>query len=403
MALSARSLTTLPPGFHGDGGNLFLLVGKTGGRSWIFRFQKHGRRRDMGLGPIALVSLSDARRRAVECREMLFRGIDPLEQKHGQRAAEAVAAAKATTFEECAQKYLASHRAGWRSRTHARVFEHWMRDHVLPVLGKLSVDAIDTGLVMKAIEPIWTEKPATASRVRGAIEAVLNYATTHGWRTGDNPARWRGHLENLLPERSKVRRVEHHAALSYPEIGAFMNELRNRGTVGAAALEFLILTAARTGEALGAKWGEINMAERVWTVPPDRMKSGKEHRVPLSEAAIAIVERMAKIRTSDFVFPGQRSGHPLSASTALLAVLRRMGRGDLTTHGFRSTFRDWAEDLTSYPAIVAEMSLAHTVGSDVERAYRRTDLFNRRRRLMDDWAQFCAAPGQSGEVVPIRA
>jgi integrase len=279
-----------------------------------------------------------------------------------------------------------------------------MRDHVNPIIGPLPVADIDTGLVVKVLQPIWTDKPATATRVRGAIESILDLARTAGYREGENPARWRGHLENLLPKPSKVRRAEHHAALPYSEIGAFMVELRERDTVGAAALEFVILTAARTGEALGATWDEINVAERLWIIPAERMKAHKEHRVPLSDAAMAIVERMAAVRTSDYIFPGQRGGQPLSASGALLAVLERMGWADLTTHGFRSTFRDWCAERTAYPAEVAEMALAHSVGSAVEQAYRRSDLFDRRRRLMDDWARYCSATvPTTGEVVAMAS
>jgi integrase len=402
--LTARSAETLGPGLHGDGGGLYLSVAATGSRSWIFRYQRHGKRRDMGLGPLHLVGLSEARRRSHECRDLLFRGIDPLDRRHGERTAAVLEAAKVTTFKQCADAYLTSHRAAWRSgSSHARVFENSLRDHAATIMD-LPVAAIDTGVVMKALQPIWTEKPETATRLRGRIESILDYAKTAGYRQGENPARWRGHLENLLPSPNKVKRVAHHPALPYAEIAEFMTELRQRRTVGARALEFAILTAARTGEVLEATWNEIDVANRLWTVPADRMKSGREHRVPLSDAVTAIIEEMAEGRSGPYVFPGQRSGQPLSAGGALLAVLRRMGRGDLTTHGFRSTFRDWAAERTSYPAEVAEMALAHSVGSAVEQAYRRSDLFERRRRLMDDWARFCAAQAaESANVVPIGA
>jgi integrase len=250
-------------------------------------------------------------------------------------------------------------------------------------------------------EALWRARPETASRVRGRIESIVDWAKARGYRQGENPARWRGHLENLLPPRSKVRRVEHHAALPYPEIGAFMAELRAIGGIAARALEFTILTAARTGEAVGARWGEINLPDRLWTVPGERMKAGKEHRVPLSNATIAILGDMAAIRSGNHVFPGARVGRPLS-NMAMLMLLRRMSRGDLTAHGFRSSFRDWAAECTSFPTEVAEMALAHTVSDKVEAAYRRGDLFQKRRQLADAWAAFCDAPAFAGEVVPIR-
>ncbi len=269
------------------------------------------------------------------------------------------------------------------------------------MFGDLPVAAVDTALVTKAIEPVWTLKPETASRVRGRIESVLDWAKARGYRAGDNPARWRGHLDNLLPARSKVRRVEHHAALPYGEAAAFMAELRRQEGMAARALEFAILTAARTSEVLGARWGEINIAERLWTVPGERMKAGREHRVPLSDAAMAIIEAMAERRQGEFVFAGARGG--TLSNMAMLMLLRRMGRGDLTAHGFRSTFRDWAAERTNFPADVAEMALAHTVADKVEAAYRRGDLFAKRRQLAEAWARFCDAPAAAGQVVPLRA
>jgi integrase len=262
--------------------------------------------------------------------------------------------------------------------------------YVNPIFGDLPVQAIDVGLVMKAIEPIWTVKPETASRVRGRIESVLDWATTRGYRQGENPARWRGHLENLLPKKTKVRRVKHHAALPYPEIPEFMVELRAQPGIAARALEFAILTAGRTSEVIGARWDEINLIERLWTIPADRMKAGKEHRVPLSDTALTIVTQMRGISHGDFVFPGTRVGRPLS-NMSMLMTLRRMNRGELTAHGFRSSFRDWGAERTSFPAEVAEMALAHTVGDKVEAAYRRGDMFDKRRQLGDAWASFCGA------------
>jgi integrase len=325
-------------------------------------------------------------------------GRDPLAAKRAKRDQARLAEARAMTFRQCAEAYIDAHRAGWRNPKHAGQWPATLETYVYPTMGALPVQAVDVGLVMKAVEPIWTTKPETAGRVRGRIESVLDWATARGYRQGENPARWRGHLENLLPKKSKVRRVEHHAALAYTEIAEFVAELRRQEGVGARALEFAILTAARTGEVLGARWDEINIAERLWTVPASRMKAGKEHRVPLSDAALAIVERLAAIRSGDFVFPGAREGRPLS-NMAMLMTLRRMGRGELTAHGFRSSFRDWAAERTAFPAEVAEMALAHVVGNKVEAAYRRGDMFEKRRQLADAWAKFCTAPTPAGATV----
>ena len=397
-------------GLYGDGGGLFLQVGAGGAKSWVFRFKQAGRLRVMGLGPVHTVSLAEARDKATDCRKLRLNGVDPIDDRRAARSAAKFEAAKAITFEQCAEAYIAAHKAGWRSEKHAAQWPSTLASYVYPVLGSLSVQAVDVALVMRVLEQkiagagdeaLWRARPETASRVRGRIESILDWATARGYREGENPARWRGHLENLLPPRSKVRRVEHHAALPYPEIGAFMAELRAIGGIAARALEFTILTAARTGEAVGARWGEINFPDRLWTVPGERMKAGKEHRVPLSNAALAILGDLAAIRSDDHVFPGGRVGRPLS-NMAMLMLLRRMSRGDLTAHGFRSSFRDWAAECTSFPTEVAEMALAHTVSDKVEAAYRRGDLFQKRRQLTEAWAALCDAPALGGEVVPIR-
>jgi integrase len=322
------------PGYYGDGGGLYLLVGPNGAKSWVFRFREAGRLREMGLGPLHTIGLAEARQRAQDCRKARLDGRDPIEARRAERMAARLDAAKAITFKACAERYIASHKAGWKNPKHAEQWPSTLGTYVYPVFGSLPAQAIDVGLVMKAVEPIWTVKPETASRVRGRIESVLDWATARGYRQGENPARWRGHLENLLPKKTKVRRVEHHAALAYPEIGAFMVELHQQEGIAARALEFTILTAARTGEVIGARWDEINIAERAWTVPAERMKAGKEHRVPLSDAALAILEEMRKVRQSDFVFPGAKARRPLS-NMAFLMLLRRMGLGELTTHGFK--------------------------------------------------------------------
>jgi integrase len=376
-------------GYYGDGGGLFLQVSASGAKSWVFRFKESGKLREMGLGPTHTVSLAEARQKALECRKVRLDGRDPIEARKAMRTQVRLDAAKAMTFAACAERYIASHKAGWRNPKHAAQWPATLGTYVYPVFGSLPVQAVDVGLVMKAIEPIWVQKPETAGRVRGRIESVLDWATARGYRRGENPARWRGHLENLLPKKSKVRRVEHHAALPYPEIGGFMGELRQQEGTAARALEFAILTAARTGEVIGATWNEIDFAEQLWTVPAERMKAGKEHRVPLSDAALAILEDLRKVQQDNFVFPGGKAGRPIS-NMAMLMLLRRMGRGDLTAHGFRSSFRDWAAERTGFPAEVPEMALAHTVSDKVEAAYRRGDLFQKRRQLMDAWARHCA-------------
>jgi integrase len=363
-----------------------------------------GRAREMGLGAAHTVTLAEARKRARRAREQRLDGHDPIELRKSARLAAQLDAAKAISFKDCARRYIAAHQPAWRNPKHARQWSATLEAYVYPVFGDLAVQAVDVGLVLKAIEPIWTTKPETASRVRGRIESILDWASARGYREGENPARWRGHLENLLPARTKVRRVEHHAALPYAEMSAFMADLRAQEGVSALALEFAILTAARTGEVIGARWEEINIAERLWTIPAARMKADKQHRVPLSDAALAIVGRLAQDRCGDFVFTGGVAGRPLS-NMALLALLRRMGRRDLTVHGFRSTFRDWAAERTNFPRDAAEMALAHTIGDKVEAAYRRGDLFDKRRQLMDAWARFCDTPTAvgGGGVVPLRA
>jgi integrase len=388
-------------GYYGDGGGLFLQVSATGAKSWVFRFKETGRLREMGLGPTHTVSLAEARQKALECRKARLDGRDPIEARRGKRILAKLDADKAMTFAACAERYIASHKAGWRNPKHAAQWPATLGTYVYPVFGSLPVQAVDVGLVMKAIEPIWVQKPETAGRVRGRIESVLDWATARGYRQGENPARWRGHLENLLPKKSKVRRVEHHAALPYTEIAAFMAELRQQEGVAARALEFAILTAARTGEVIGAKWDEIDLGERLWVVPAERMKAGKEHRVPLSDPALAILDGMRKIRQGDHIFPGGKAARPIS-NMAMLMLLRRMDRGDLTAHGFRSSFRDWAAERTTFAAEVAEMALAHTVSDKVEAAYRRGDLFQKRRQLAEAWARFCTAAPMARTAEPIR-
>jgi integrase len=384
-ALKVRNLTA--PGRYGDGGGLWLQVRRAERRSWLFRYKRQGRAHWMGLGPIEDVTLAEARELAREARRSLLQGDDPIQRRRTDRAARA-----GVSFREVADLYIKSHEGTWRNDKHRAQWRSTLETYAFPVFGNRPAAEITVGDVMKVLDPIWRDKPETASRLRGRIESVLDYAAARGWRTGDNPARWRGHLSNLLPARSKVAPVEHHAALPWRETGTFMAELRGQKGIGAAALEFAILTAARTGEVIGARWSELDLAEQVWTVPAERMKARREHRVPLTEAAIAVVRRMEPGRPEQgdgLVFPGAKRGRGLS-DMSLAAVLKRMGRGEITTHGFRSTFRDWAAEATDYHREVAEAALAHTLRDKVEAAYRRGDLFEKRRRLMGDWAAFCA-------------
>lgn len=387
-------------GMYADGGGLYLQVSNTGARSWIFRFALHGRERAMGLGPAHDVTLAEAREEASQCRRVKRSGLDPIEVRDAERRQALHDATKAITFTSAADSYIKAHGAGWRNAKHADQWRNTLKTYVEPVFGSLPVQTVDVGLVLKAIEPIWTTKPETAGRVRGRIEAILDWATARGYRQGENPARWRGHLENLLPSRAKVQEVEHHAALPYAEIGTFIAALREQTGTAARALEFLILTAARTGEVIGATWEEIDPEQKLWTIPADRMKGRKAHRVPLSAQALAIVEAMQEVRASEFLFPGGKPAKPLS-NMSMLASLKRMARDDLTAHGFRSSFRDWVSERTSYPSELAEMALAHSISNKVEAAYRRGDLFEKRRRLMNEWARYCAAPQRAGSLVEI--
>jgi integrase len=397
------------PGLYGDGAGLYLHVGPTGGKSWVFRFMLDGKAREMGLGALHTVSLAAARDLAGKARwKVRIDGIDPLEAKQSERQAKKVELAKAHTFKQVAAKYIAAHRAGWRNAKHAAQWDATLATYAYPIIGALPVGAVDTGHVTRILEPIWATKPETAARVRGRVESVLDYAGTHQWRAGENPARWKGHLQNVLPPRSRVAKVEHHAALPWQQIAPFMADLEPHEGVAALALRFAILTAARTGEVIGVRWSEIDTGAAVWTVPEGRMKAGREHRVPLAEPALTVVREAARLREREddpqaFLFPGGKRGKGLS-NMALLALLRRMGRGDLTTHGFRSTFRDWAAE-TGQPADIAEAALAHIVADKTVAAYQRGDLLERRRKLMDAWATFCGRvpDGSSGQVVPLRA
>jgi integrase len=387
-------------GFYSDGGGLYLQVAPGGSKSWVFRFKKNGKARDMGLGPVHTLTLAEAREKATACRRLRLDGVDPIAQRQQDRAARALEAAKAITFEQCATAYMADNSIAWKNSKHRQQWANTLASYAYPVIGKLSVQAIDTGLVVKILKPMWTEIPETAIRLRGRIETVLNWASAHGYRKGENPARWKGNLDHLLPKRSKVRAIKHFAALPYGELGAFMTELRKHEGVAALALQFTILTAARTNETLNAKWSEFDLSKKLWTIPAIRMKSGREHRVPLSNAALAILKPLAEARQGEYVFSGRVAGKPLT-DMSMLMTLRRMGRTE-TAHGFRSAFKDWARERTSFANEVSEAALAHVNADKVEAAYARGDLFEKRAKLMEAWASYCDAGPVGGDVISIN-
>ena len=400
-ALQVQKLSK--PGYHADGAGLHLCVKATGGKSWIFRYRYGGKEREMGLGPLHTVSLAEAREKALAQRKMLLDGVDPLAAKHASEVQRKLAEASVITFDTAATSYIASHRAGWKNEKHAAQWENTLTTYASPVFGSLPVADITTPLVLRVLEPIWTTKTETASRVRGRVEKILDWCKTQGYRTGDNPAAWRGHLENLLSAPQKTKKVEHHPALPWREIGAFMQALRTMPGAAALATEFIILTNCRTSEAIEARWAEIDMGEKRWTIPAARMKAAKEHTIPLSDAALAVLQRLkAETKEGEFVFPGGKKNTPLS-NMACLALLKRMGRSDLTVHGFRSSFRDWAGEATAHPREVIEHAMAHQLKDKAEAAYARGSLLERRRVLMADWAQYCAQPATTGVVVPLQS
>ena len=401
-ALAVSRLTK--PGLHfvGAVAGLALLVADTGAKSWILRKSIAGKRRDMGLGGYPDVTLAQAREKAREKRALVEMGIDPIEDRRSKLATLAASRAKVMTFDECVTAYIKAHGDGWKNPKHRQQWQNTLDTYASPFIGAIDVALVDTGLVLKCLEPIWKDKTETATRLRGRIENVLDWATTREYRQGENPARWRGHLDQLLVKPSKIQKVEHHAALPYVEIGPFMATLKGIEGMGARALEFAILTAARSGEVRGATWAEIDLKAGTWTIPPERMKAGKEHRVPLSARAVELLEALPRIEGEAIVFTSSKKDKPLS-DMSLTAVLRRMDRGDLTAHGFRSTFRDWASETTAYPGDVVEMALAHTIKNAVEAAYRRGDLFEKRARLMADWAKYCGTiKTTGGNVLELR-
>jgi len=402
--LSAGAVTALlkagKPGSFGDGAGLYLVVTGAGAGSWAFRYSTgprgHQKSHWMGLGAANTFGLKEARERARRCRQQVQDGIDPLAQRREAKAT----SGSGLTFQAVAELYITAHEPAWRSKVHAQQWRQSLKDHVFPELGALPVAAIGTGDVMKALEPLWPKKPETASRARQRIESILDYAKARGWRSGDNPARWRGHLSNLLAAPGKVRPIEHHPAMPWHDVPAFLSGLGGRQGTAAKALAFLILTAARSGEARGAVWSELDLVKGVWTVPASRMKAAREHRVPLSESALDLLRsvRPEELEPRALVFPGAKADKALSD-----VAVAKLVPGGATIHGFRSSFRTWAGETTNFPREVVEQALAHRIGDAVEQAYARGDLFARRRHLMDAWAKFCSGQAPVGDVSDLES
>jgi integrase len=382
--LTAVKVKNARPGKHPDGANLWLQVGPNGSKSWYLRYTLRGRHREMGLGPYPLVGLAEARDKAVVQRRLILGGIDPIEAREAKRPVR-----EPVTFAAAAKQYIAGHEKSWKSTDHARQWRNSLDRYVLPAIGERSIDAIDTHDVLLIVEPLWRDKTETASRVLNRIGLILDWATARKLRAGDNPARWKGHLDAILPRRSRVQRVVNHAALPYDQLPEFMVRLRAQRELGAKAAELMILTATRTGEVRLAKWAEFDLVNRLWIISAARMKADRDHRIPLSEAAVQILAGIE--RSSERVFPG-------FGQHAILKAVKR-AEPTVSAHGFRSTFRDWCAERTNFASEVAEMQLAHAVGGKVEAAYRRGDLFQKRRHLMDAWARYCSAPAAGDERV----
>lgn len=388
------------PGLYFVGGvsGLALQVSSPGARSWILRVMIGGKRREMGLGGYPDVTLAAAKEAARVARQKIRDGIDPIEDGKAARSSLVAARASAMTFREAAEKYIAKMEHEWSNDKHGAQWRNTIATYADPVIGDIYVRDIDQSHVLRVIEPLWLNKTETASRLRGRIEKILDWARVSGYRSGENPARWRGHLDVLLPKPSKIQKVEHHPALPFSELGAFMAQLHKQQGNGARALEFAILTAARSGEVRGAKWAEIDLADAVWTIPAERMKAKREHRVALNSEAVALLK--AQPKAHELVFPNTKGS--MLSDMSIAAVLKRMQRSDITAHGFRSTFRDWCSEKTNYPREVCEMALAHTIPDKVEAAYRRGDLFEKRRRLMREWGKYSQQTEQATTIVSIK-
>lgn len=393
LAVKFTEKDDLKPGLYHDGGGLYLQVSDRQTKAWVFRYMMAGRARKMGLGDFDLVSLKDARKKRDAAYSLVIDGVDPIADRETRKAAQVAETAKILTFKECAEGYIAAHRAGWKSVKHADQWTATLETYAYPVIGKMQVQMIETAHVMKIIEPIWKDKTETASRVRGRVEKILDRAKALKLRSGENPAAWRGHLDQLLPPKSQVSPVENHPALPYAELPAFMAKLRAKEGISARALEYTILTVARTGDTIGATRREINKVEKLWTVPAARVKGKKgarkrDHVVPLTKQALAV---LAEVPVEGvYIFPGGKEDSGLS-NAAMSELLKGMGYAPnyATVHGFRSTFKDWAGDLTAYPNEMSEIAMAHTVDDKVEAAYRRSDMRAKRARMMADWAAFC--------------
>lgn len=405
-------------GLYGDGGGLTLQVTKAGVKSWLYRYMIEGKAYGMGLGPVHTITLAQARQLATDARRMVIDGINPLENKRKIKLSAAQARGKLMTFDQCASAYIDAHRSSWKNAKHADQWTNTLATYASPLVGSMPVGEVDTAWMVKVLtqkdsegRQFWATKTETATRVRGRIEQVLGWATTSGFRTGDNPARWRGHLDNLLATISKGSRTVNHPSLDWQRMGAFVQALRQRSGVAARTVEFTILTASRSGEARGAKWSEIDLQAKIWTIPAVRMKAKREHQIPLSNEAVALIERMEHVMGSDLIFPNTK-GDVLS-DMSMTAVIRRMNAEALTwvskdgktvtVHGFRSSFRMWAAESTNYPREVAEHALAHQLPDAVERAYQRGTQFTKRAQMMQEWAKYCGTVrSEGGEVVPIN-
>jgi integrase len=388
----------LPPGLYADGGGLYMQVSQQATKAWIFRFTRAGVPRKMGLGPVSVkpddkrITLADARQKAAAARSLLIDGVDPIAARDARRAQATLADAQAVTFKHCADEYLKDNEGSWKNKVHRKQWASTLKTYVHPVIGALPVAGVDTGLVLKILRPIWNVKPETANRVRGRIETILDWAKTHTYRQGDNPARWKGHLDNVLPKRSKVKRIRHHPALPYADLPELVADLRDIEGITARSLEFTILTAGRTGAVIGALLSEVDLDAKIWTVPHDRagtkIDGDEPRRIPLSDRAIEILKELPRQDGNPHLFIGAKRGKALS-NMAMLEMMRDLRPG-YVPHGFRSTFKDWCSETTHYPNEVSEAALWHVVADKVEAAYRRGDLFEKRRALMRDWATFCS-------------
>ena len=394
--LKAGHLKKKGPAKLCDGGGLWLFVNSDNARSWVFRYRLNGKDKEIGLGSLHDTNMTEARKLAKEYRAMKKKGIDPAHHKKAKQQTDA----NVWTFDRCAEAYIESHSRAWKNEKHIQQWKNTIEQYCSPVFGDMPVDQIDTGLVMQVIEPLWQTRTETASRVRGRIENILSWATVRGYREGMNPAIWRGHLATLLPQRNKVQKPKHFAAMPYQEVGAFMAELKPKISISAKALQFTILTAARTSEVIGASWDEFDLDAGIWTIPEERMKADREHRVPLSKQALTLLDSLPS--KDGWLFPSIRYGQHIGNMAMLLFLKRDMKHPDLTVHGFRSSFRDWCAEQTNYPRELAESALAHVLTDKTEAAYQRGDLLEKRRKLMQAWADYCDVKQRKASVTGIR-